>query len=177
MLTVIGWTRLGNSEHPKAMAVIMTDAGAGSKWMNVSRTNTSFVDVTGNRSDTVVSNGDGWANFPVNGGSHSVWVEQSQTQSSNISVTFSCHNGSTDWGQDVYAVGSDAAVGNWNTDSAIKLTPSNYPTWTSTISLPKSSTVEWKCIKKQGSSVQWQSGGNNSVTTPSSGTASTSGSF
>ncbi|MCJ8274333.1 MAG: alpha-amylase, partial [Psychrosphaera sp.] len=174
---VIGWTRLGDATHPKAMAVIMTDAGTSSKWMNVSRTNTAFVDVSGNRSETITSNNDGWAQFPVNGGSFSVWVEQTQPQSGNVAVTFSCSNGYTVMGQDVYAVGSTSELGSWNSDNAVKLSPSSYPTWTGTVSLPSSTAVQWKCIKKQGSTVQWQSGSNNSYQTPSTGSGNTSGSF
>lgn len=174
---VIGWTRLGDTEHPKAMAVIMTDAGNSSKWMNVSRVNTRFIDVTGHRSDTITSNGDGWANFPVNGGSYSVWVEEAQASSNKVNVTFSCHNGTTYMGQDVYAVGSSAELGSWNSANAVKLTASSYPTWTGNVSLTGSHNLEWKCIKKDGANVQWQAGANNSYAIPASGTGATSGSF
>nr|WP_231588313.1 alpha-amylase [Marinitoga sp. 1197] len=73
---IIGWTRLGDAEHPKAMAVILTDGPGGSKWMYVGKKNAKFIDYLGNRSDEVWSNSDGWAEFKVNGGSVSVWVEQ-----------------------------------------------------------------------------------------------------
>jgi len=175
---VIGWTRLGDAQHPKAMAVIMSDGPAGSKWMNVSRANKTFVDVTGNRTDTITSNNDGWAEFPVNGGSYAVWVEQeSEPSSETVSVNFSCHNGYTYMGQDVYAVGSIDELGNWNSANAVKLSPSSYPTWTGSITMPANKAVEWKCIKKAGSQVEWQNGGNNSFTSPTSGTGSASGSF
>lgn len=178
---VIGWTRLGDASHPKAMAVIMTDAGSSSKWMNVSRANKQFKDVTGHRSDVITSNNDGWAEFPVNGGSYSVWVEQDgepgPQPGTNVSVTFSCQNGTTVWGQNVYVVGSTSELGSWNTANAIKLDPTSYPTWSGNISLPSSTAIEWKCIKKQGSDVQWQGGGNNTYTTPASGSGQTSGSF
>lgn len=175
---VIGWTRLGDADHPKAMAVIMSDGPSGNKWMNVSRVNKTFIDVTGNRSDVVTSNNDGWANFPVNGGSYAVWVEQgTDNQQSDISVTFTCHNGYTQMGQDVYAVGSINELGQWNTNNAIKLSPSHYPSWSANINLPANSQVQWKCIKKQGSEVIWQNGGNNNYTAPNTGAGSTTGSF
>ena len=178
---VIGWTRSGNAEHPEAMAVIMTDNASSSKWMNVNRANKTFKDVTGNRTDTITSNGDGWANFPVNGGSYSVWVEQGTQPDpqpgGSVAVNFSCYNGYTNWGQDVYVVGNNTALGNWNTSAAVKLSPDNYPTWTGTINLPKNTNIEYKCIKKQGSSVVWQNGANNTYTTPANGTGNTSGSF
>lgn len=175
---VIGWTRLGDANHPQAMAVIMSDGPGGNKWMNVSRNNKTFIDITGNRSEQVVSNGSGWANFPVSGGSHSVWVEQAGgTGGGNVSVNFSCNNGNTQWGQNVYVVGNHSSLGNWDASSAIKLDPNNYPTWDGDISLPASTSIEWKCIKKAGSSVEWQGGANNSYTTPASGSGSTTGSF
>ncbi|TDT69884.1 alpha-amylase [Hypnocyclicus thermotrophus] len=73
---IIGWTRLGDANHPKAMATILTDASGGSKWMYVGKANAKFIDYLGNRSDVIYSNNDGWAEFKVNGGSVSVWIEQ-----------------------------------------------------------------------------------------------------
>lgn len=40
-----------------------------------------FYDLTGNRSDTVTINSDGWGEFKVNGGSVSVWVPRKTTVS------------------------------------------------------------------------------------------------
>ena len=71
----IGWTRLGTGNHPHAMAVILSDGPAGTKWMEVGKRNTDFEDITGHVSGTIRSNGDGWAEFRCNGGSVSVWVE------------------------------------------------------------------------------------------------------
>ncbi|ABE55084.1 alpha amylase, catalytic region [Shewanella denitrificans OS217] len=173
---IIGWTRLGDTSHPKAMAVIMSDGASGTKWMNVNRTSTRFMDITGHRSETVTTNADGWGQFPVNGGSYSVWVEQA-TSTSTVAVTFNCNNGVTYAGQDVYVVGNQANLGNWNTAAAIKLSPTGYPSWSGTINLPMSKAIEWKCIKKSATEVVWQGGGNNTYTTPSSGVGSTSASF
>lgn len=73
---IIGWTRLGNAQHPRAMAVILTDGPGGSKWMEVGKANARFFDHTGNRTDVVITNQWGWGQFPVNGGSVSVWVQE-----------------------------------------------------------------------------------------------------
>jgi alpha-amylase len=107
--------------------------------------NTPFTDVTGNRPETIVSNGDGWAEFPVNAGSYAVWVEQNQPESNNIDVAFSCFNGYTVMGQDVYVVGDNALMGSWNSDNAVKLSPASYPTWTGTIAC-NSFTSQYQCI-------------------------------
>jgi len=72
----IGWTRLGNAEFPGAMAVIMSDGPAGSKWMEVGKPNTTFVDLTEHVQTPVVTNEFGWGDFECNGGSVSVWVEE-----------------------------------------------------------------------------------------------------
>ncbi|MEM6454109.1 MAG: alpha-amylase [Acidobacteriota bacterium] len=177
---VIGWTRLGDASHPHAMAVILSDGSGGSKWMNTGKANTAFTDVTGNRGGTVTTNGSGWGNFPVNGGSVSVWVSNASGGGGGgaPAANFTCNNGTTFMGQDIYVVGSIAALGNWNTANAVKLNPTGYPTWTGTVtSLPANTSVSWKCIKKHGSSVVWQGGANNTFTTGTSGTVSTSGSF
>ncbi len=73
---IIGWTRLGNKQHPKAMAVIMSNNAEGSKWMEVGRINAKFNDITENITESVYTNQDGWGEFSCNGGSVSVWVEQ-----------------------------------------------------------------------------------------------------
>jgi alpha-amylase len=72
----VGWTRLGDERHPKAMAVLMSDGPAGSKWMEVARPNAAFTDATGHVGEPVVTNADGWGEFRCNGGSVSVWVQR-----------------------------------------------------------------------------------------------------
>jgi alpha-amylase len=71
----IGWTRLGDAEHPKAMAVLMSDGAPGRKWMEVGKPNTEFVDITGHSPSAIITNEHGWAEFDCPGGSVSVWVE------------------------------------------------------------------------------------------------------
>ena len=73
---VVGFTRIGDTNHPKSMAVIMSDGPGGSKWMNVGKKNVTFKDVMGNRTEIITTNADGWGNFACNGGTVSVWVQQ-----------------------------------------------------------------------------------------------------
>lgn len=70
----VGWTRLGDSEHPESMAVVMGNGDAGTKWMNVGKPNTTYIDITTNLSTAVITNTDGWDDFACQGGSVSVWV-------------------------------------------------------------------------------------------------------
>lgn len=73
---VVGWTRLGDAEHPRALAVVLSDGPGGSKRMNVNRPNRRFADATGNVGDTIIADAEGWGEFRCAGGSVSVWVEQ-----------------------------------------------------------------------------------------------------
>ncbi len=73
---IIGWTRLGDKDHPKAMAVLMSDAQGGSKWMEVGKPNATFRDITEHVKEPVKTNESGWGEFRCKGGSVSVWVEQ-----------------------------------------------------------------------------------------------------
>ncbi|PMB48075.1 alpha-amylase [Fischerella thermalis CCMEE 5201] len=72
----IGWTRLGNREHPGAMAVVMTNGADGNKWMNMFRPNKAFYDITEHIPGKIYTNADGWGNFPCKGGSVSVWLQE-----------------------------------------------------------------------------------------------------
>ncbi|PSB02291.1 alpha-amylase [Merismopedia glauca] len=72
----IGWTRLGDDEHPKAMAVIMSDGEEGFKSMEVGKPNTKFVDITKHIQEPVMTNESGWGDFRCEAGSVSVWVQE-----------------------------------------------------------------------------------------------------
>lgn len=72
----IGWTRLGNEEHPGGMAVILSNGGDGTKWMEVGQSNRTYIDITEHIDTPIVTNDHGWAEFRCNGGSVSVWVPQ-----------------------------------------------------------------------------------------------------
>ncbi|WP_455715950.1 alpha-amylase family glycosyl hydrolase [Anaerosporobacter sp.] len=94
-----------------------------------------------------------------------------------ISVRFKVNNATTDYGSNVYIVGSVAELGNWNTSKAIGPFFNNtstigvYPTWFYDINVPAGTTIEYKFIKKDASgNVIWESGSNHKVVTPSDGT-------
>lgn len=71
----VGWTRLGDEQHPRAMAVLLSDGPGGSKWMNVGKPNTTFVDSTEHIREHVLTNEHGWGEFRCNSGSVSVWLQ------------------------------------------------------------------------------------------------------
>lgn len=117
-----------------------------------------------------------------------------QPVTGTATVNLVCDNGWTAPGDNIYAVGNQPALGNWNQEKAIKLNPSVYyeyiynpppghngpgpstPKWSAVVQgLPANSSIEWKCIKQLASGQwQWQAGGNNVVATPASGFAGTS---
>ncbi len=73
---IIGWTRLGDKQHPKAMAVILSDSQEGIKPMEVGKPNTKFYDLTGNIKEPIETNDSGWGEFSCKGGSVSIWVQE-----------------------------------------------------------------------------------------------------
>ncbi|WP_217552652.1 carbohydrate-binding module family 20 domain-containing protein [Streptomyces sp. GbtcB6] len=83
-------------------------------------------------------------------------------------VTFNEY-ATTAYGTNVYVVGSIASLGSWNTSDAIPLSSASYPTWSKLVIVPKSTTFEYKFIKKDSSgTVTWESGTNRSYTTGTS---------
>ncbi|WP_373544970.1 alpha-amylase [Chamaesiphon sp.] len=72
----IGWTRLGDEEHPGGVAVVLSNGEWGTKWMAIGHPNCTYIDITEHVKESVTTNDDGWAEFRCNGGSVSVWVKQ-----------------------------------------------------------------------------------------------------
>ena len=68
----IGWTRPGKEKG--GMAVILSNSGPVSLWMEVGRPLTEFRDLTGHNTHVTRSNEEGWAPFSCPGGSVSVWI-------------------------------------------------------------------------------------------------------
>ncbi|GIM94781.1 carbohydrate-binding module family 20 domain-containing protein [Paractinoplanes toevensis] len=90
-----------------------------------------------------------------------------------VAVSFGV-NATTVWGENVYVLGNQAALGNWNTSGGVALSSASYPVWTGTVNLPPNTTIEYKYVKKNGSAVTWESGANRTLTTGSSCTTSVS---
>ncbi|WUD71626.1 alpha-amylase family glycosyl hydrolase [Streptomyces sp. NBC_00510] len=79
-------------------------------------------------------------------------------------------NATTVWGQNVYVVGNNAALGNWNTGNALPLSSAAYPVWKLDVSMGAGTSFEYKYIKKDaGGNVTWESGANRTATVPTSG--------
>lgn len=55
----IGWTRLGNEEHPGGIAVVLTNGDNGRKWMEVGQADRTYVDITEHISEPITTNEEG----------------------------------------------------------------------------------------------------------------------
>jgi alpha-amylase len=73
----------------------------------------------------------------------------------------------TVWGENVYVLGNQSALSNWDTSGGVALSSASYPVWKGTVSLPANTSVEYKYVKKNGSAVTWESGGNRVINTGS----------
>jgi alpha-amylase len=78
-------------------------------------------------------------------------------------------NATTTWGQNVFVVGDTPELGSWNPANAVALSSATYPIWRGTVTLPSGRAVAYKYIKKEGSTVVWESDPNRSRTATCSG--------
>jgi glucoamylase len=81
-------------------------------------------------------------------------------------VNFSV-NATTVFGQNIFVVGNQTALGNWNTANAVPLSAATYPIWKATVNLPLNTAFEYKFIRKEGGTVTWESGANRVAATTS----------
>jgi alpha-amylase len=94
-----------------------------------------------------------------------------------VTVTFN-EAADTSFGQNIFVTGSINELASWSTDSALPLTwisgQGTRGNWRATVTLPASTHVEYKYIKKDGSNnVSWESGANRVLQTGAGGTSQT----
>ncbi|KAF8604159.1 glucoamylase [Ceratobasidium sp. AG-I] len=75
----------------------------------------------------------------------------------------------TVYGENIYLVGNQAALANWDPNSALLLSSSSYPQWKITVNLPANTAIQYKYIRKYNGATTWESDPNRSFTTPASG--------
>ncbi|MDD3223576.1 MAG: alpha-amylase family glycosyl hydrolase [Clostridium sp.] len=94
--------------------------------------------------------------------------------SKQVCVRFVVNNANTILGENVYLTGDVGELGSWDTKKAIGSMFNNvlyqYPTWYYDVSVPAGKKINFKFIKKNGTNVTWESGGNHTFTAPTSGT-------
>lgn len=74
-------------------------------------------------------------------------------------------NATTVIGQNIFVVGDRPELGGWNTANAVPMSSASYPVWKATVTIPTSTTFQYKYIRKEGATVTWESGANRVVST------------
>lgn len=96
-------------------------------------------------------------------------VSPSPTPTASTSRASFAVNATTVMGQNIYVVGNNTALGNWDTSKALLLSSAAYPVWKLDVTMAAGTAFEYKYIRKEGSSVTWESGANRTATVPASG--------
>lgn len=87
-----------------------------------------------------------------------------------VDVTFNV-DATTVLGQNIYICGSVNALQNWDPDTALILSPNNYPIWSISVQVPASTAIQYKYVNIDGSgNIIWEADPNMEITTPASGT-------
>lgn len=87
--SVVGFTRLGDEEHPgSGMAVLVTDSAAGEKWMYVGKrfAGSTFYDALAGSKRTVEIDSEGWGTFYVENGSAAAWITEQAYQCARVQI-------------------------------------------------------------------------------------------
>jgi alpha-amylase len=72
----IAWVRTGDAEHPGSLVVVMSNGEAGMKRINAYAANATFGDLTEHIKELIVTDGEGFADFPCPAGSLTVWAQR-----------------------------------------------------------------------------------------------------
>jgi glycosidase len=98
-----------------------------------------------------------------------------------IPVTFTVNNAApTNPGDAIYLTGNTLSLSNWASTKqaavgAMLTTPTTYPNWWLTVSVPAGTTLQFKAIRiRANGTVTWESGANHSYTVPASGVGNVS---
>ncbi|MGH8022283.1 MAG: glycoside hydrolase family 15 protein, partial [Limisphaerales bacterium] len=74
-------------------------------------------------------------------------------------------------GQSIYLVGDHPDMGAWTPQSGVPMSPISGSIWAVTLSLPASTTFQYKYVKiDQNGNVAWETGANRTLTTPAAAT-------
>lgn len=122
---------------------------------------------TMDENDRIAVSSDGKVSITLNGNQSKIYAPDPDS-SALSKVTFTIHNATTAWGENIYIAGNTAALGNWNTDLAAgPAACPDYPTWVLTTYLPADQTIEFKAIRRDSNGkVTWQNGNNHTYTVP-----------
>ena len=104
-------------------------------------------------------------------------TQRYQTDKPQATVTFRV-TASTQWGQNIFLAGNHPLLGEWREGSAIRLSPSAYPVWSVTISLPAGAAFQYKFLRRDDSGIsEWEGGANRVLSVPAAGEISVQTAF
>jgi alpha-amylase len=168
-----GGSQIAFGRGANAYVVFNRDGGSLSRTFQTSLPAGTYCDVAngdvtnGSCSGTAyVVNGSGQfsATVPANG-MLALHINARVTSSATCSITFAA-TVTTVWGENVYVLGNRAELSNWSTGGGLALSSASYPVWRGSVTLPAGTTIEYKYVKKSGSTVVWESGANRTATCP-----------
>lgn len=92
------------------------------------------------------------------------------TPESSVPILFE-ELATTTYGENIFLSGSISQLGNWNANSAVALSASQYttsnPLWETTVNIPAGTAFQYKFIRKESNgSIVWESDPNRSYTVP-----------
>lgn len=96
-----------------------------------------------------------------------------------IPVTFTVNGYVTQYGEDMYVVGSAPELGSWDPAAAVRLNWIDSDTWSgpADFTVSQGTTIEYKYIVRNGGTTLWESGVNRSCAIPTSGVAAATGAW
>jgi alpha-amylase len=168
-----GGSQIAFGRGANAYVVFNRDGGSLSRTFQTSLPAGTYCDVAngdvtnGSCSGTAyVVNGSGQfsATVPANG-MLALHINARVASSGTCSVTFAA-TVTTVWGENVYVLGNRAELSNWSTGGGLALSSATYPVWRGAVTLPAGTSIEYKYVKKNGSTVVWESGANRTATCP-----------
>jgi hypothetical protein len=92
-----------------------------------------------------------------------------------VTVRFIVNNATTAVGENIYLTGDNFELTNWSAASPLgpmfNQIVAVYPSWYTDVSVPASTAIQFKFIRKGPNGTFWEGGNNHTFTTPASGTA------
>ncbi|MEV5947103.1 carbohydrate-binding module family 20 domain-containing protein [Streptomyces sp. NPDC051993] len=164
-----GGNQIAFGRGSKAYVAINHESTALTRTFQTSLAAGDYCDVQSGKGVTVNSAGQFTATLGANTALALQVNARTCTASSATGASYAV-NATTTVGQNVYVIGDQAALGNWDTGSALKLDPASYPVWKLDVALPAGTSFAYKYLRKDGGgNVTWESGANRTATVPAGG--------
>ncbi|OAX44357.1 glycoside hydrolase family 15 protein [Rhizopogon vinicolor AM-OR11-026] len=147
-----------------------SDGGLAEQYSRTNGTPVSAVDLTWSYASALTVFNARAGKAPASWGAANLTVSSacSTSEAATVPVVFNV-NVTTALGQNIYLTGSVGALTDWSTTDAILMSSADYPIWSTAVTLPANTDVQYKYIIVENGDVTWESDPNNEFTTPTSG--------